>query len=453
MKYLKRTSDNEAYNNVRAKLPYPYVCHAVGEKDTHFAISSPCDSVYYKIEDDVLYIRRSNEEGYKERKLYTNTDSARNGWYSSAGNTGVTKVVIEQPILPVSCARFFDNMKAITVIENMHYLRLKFCKSCFAMFNNCVELEDIGDISHWKMGNVLTMQNMFYNCNKINNIGTLEDWDVSNVKNMSFVFAHCNALTNTLNLSKWNVSNVTNMQAMFVGTNHLVEIGNLYNWDTSNVTNTASMFANCERLSYAVIKSLEGWDLSNATTISEMFNGCCRYTESPMAFGEEDVLDLRKWNISKISSLYALFHVGPKFRSYDISTWDLSRVTQYGLSFAYLSGKTIEGKYYGCRSLRFGKNLREDLSNDWNINGRMFYQSNVWEHFYLDGTPFDVSKQITSWSSINAQFQLEGRWYKKDGTPIGGGKMAEPMAMMAMSLEDEAEEPKALFTENDYSEV
>ena len=79
------------------------------------------------------------------------------------------------------------------------------------MFDECKELESIGDISKWDVSNVRFMPFMFFGCRYFNQ--DISSWNVSNVTDMKYMFWECESFNQ--DLSKWNVSNVTDMSYMF----------------------------------------------------------------------------------------------------------------------------------------------------------------------------------------------------------------------------------------------
>ena len=78
-------------------------------------------------------------------------------------------------------------------------------KSMYSIFDECNELESVGDISNWNVSSVINMARMFYGCNELKFIGDISNWNVSSVINMSYMFYDYNNFNQ--DISKWNVSN------------------------------------------------------------------------------------------------------------------------------------------------------------------------------------------------------------------------------------------------------
>ena len=285
----------------------------------------PNTSVYYKIEDNTLYIRGTEQEGYSERVLYADTTLSKNGWYTASNKTQITKAVNEEVISPTSCMRFFDGMSGMRTIEN---------------------IEDL------KMDNATSTHTMFQNCNVLTSIGDISDWNVSNVTNMRYMFNKCYILTSVGNLDNWNVSNVTDMSVMFAECYALASVGDLSNWNVGNVTSMAEMFnANLpDPLILTSIGDISGWDVSNVTNMGYMFRGCTSLNE----------LNLSSWNTSKVTTMYEAFsnfNAGNKYTDFSIPKINIPPISKdcnvdHAFSFNY-SLTTIESSGKISKSLNF----------------------------------------------------------------------------------------------------
>ena len=135
MKNLHLFDKEIDYKSAKDALELPWVSY-VEEINKVFYLYSykPNTSVYYKIEDNTLYIRGTKQEGYSERVLYTDATAAKNGWYSASNKAQITKAVIEEVISPTSCVRFFNGMTGMTTIENIENLKMDNATSMFTMF-------------------------------------------------------------------------------------------------------------------------------------------------------------------------------------------------------------------------------------------------------------------------------------------------------------------------------
>lgn len=249
MKHLRLFDKEIDYKSAKDALELPWVSYVEEINKVFYMYSyKPNTSVYYKIEDNTLYIRGTKQEGYSERVLYTDATLSKNGWYSASNKAQITKAVIEEVISPTSCVRFFDGMSGMTTIENIENLKMDNATDLSAMFQNCNVLTSIGDISDWNVGNVTSMRVMFNNCNTLASVGDLSNWNVANVTNMSSMFNSNDPskpliLKSIGDISRWNVSNVTDMSYMFRGCTSLNEL-NLSSWNTSKVTTMYEAFSN-----------------------------------------------------------------------------------------------------------------------------------------------------------------------------------------------------------------
>ena len=133
-------------------------------------------------------------------------------------------------------------------------------------FQQCSSLVEV-DLSDWNTGNVTNMQSMFDECKELQSVGDLSNWDVSKVTNMNRIFYKCQSLQN-LNLSDWNIGNITSLYNMFCECNLLQSIGDLSNWDVSKVTNIGNMFEDCKSLQNL---NLSGWNTGNVKTMDYVF--------------------------------------------------------------------------------------------------------------------------------------------------------------------------------------
>ena len=125
------------------------------------------------------------------------------------------------------------------------------------------------DISGWDVSNIESMRNMFENCKELESIGDISNWDVSNVTDMSQMFFSCKYFNQ--DISKWDVSNVTDMSHMFYCCWSFNQ--DLSSWDVSSVTRMSRMFSGCHSFN----KDISNWNVSNVMNWMyrmSMFDGC-----------------------------------------------------------------------------------------------------------------------------------------------------------------------------------
>ena len=353
MKNLHLFNKEIDFESVKNSLELPWVSLVEDINKVFYMYTyKPNPSVYYKIEDNTLYIRGTKQEGYSERVLYTDVTLAKNGWYNAPNKAEITKAVIEEAISPTSCVRFFDNLTGMTTIENIENLKTDNVTDMSAMFQGCSVLTSIGDISDWNVGNVTNMRYMFMDCNVLTTVGDLDNWDVSNVTDMRNIFCNCYALDSVGDLSKWNVSNVTSMRTMFANCYALISVGDLDNWDVGNVTDMRSMF-NADGPNPLILTSIGDisvWNVSNVTSMSYMFRGCTSLDE----------LNLSSWDTSKVTTMYEAFsnfNAWDKYTDFSIPKINVPPIPKncnvdHAFSFDY-SLTTIESSGKISKSLNF----------------------------------------------------------------------------------------------------
>ena len=187
----------------------------------------------------------------------------------------ITKVRIEEEIMPTSTEGYFYGLTQIKEIEGMQNLntsevtnmRLMFYKcnnltnlevnhfntskvtNMRGVFSKCTNLASL-DLSSFNTSNVTTMYCMFYECTSLTNLD-LSSFNTSNVETMASMFDHCTSLTN-LNLSSFNTAKVTDMYCMFYQCTSLITIYVGNGWTTSAVAESTSMFNHSTNLVGAI---------------------------------------------------------------------------------------------------------------------------------------------------------------------------------------------------------
>ena len=72
------------------------------------------------------------------------------------------------------------NLKGINNITNMSY-----------MFDGCLSLSSLPDISKWNINNVINMSFMFTSCSSLSSLPDISKWNTNNVTDMSYIFDRC----------------------------------------------------------------------------------------------------------------------------------------------------------------------------------------------------------------------------------------------------------------------
>lgn len=129
-----------------------------------------------------------------------------------------------------------------------------------------------------------------------------------------------------VDVTKMDTSRVTNMTYMFAWTGFGVSDFTLIGadgFDVSNVTNMAYTFAYAGRDAASVVVDLSKWNVSKVTDMDHMFTAM-GYFSSTFGLG-----DLSGWNVSNVTNMYKMFqHTGGYANWYlDCSKWNVSKVT------------------------------------------------------------------------------------------------------------------------------
>ena len=310
-------------------------------------------SVYARLDDEgTLYLRATKiDDRYK---IYTNSDSIQSNW-NTAGNANrnsVLKVIIEEPIAPISFSSFFYYYTNLLEIKNMQNIHTENSTSMSSMFCDCKKLSGI-DVSRWDTGNVTSMNNIFSRCYVVNKLD-VGGFDTSNVTDMGYMFNNCNKISE-IDVSNFNTSKVTNMTNMFFRCFELINL-DVSSFDTSNVTGMSNMFCDCYKLSELdlsnfntkkvtnmswmfshcrVAKKLnvKSFDTSNVTDMSYMFNNCNQITE----------LCLEKFDTSKVTNMSYMFYYQSSLKKLELSSkFVINENTNLNEMFSLFSGKKIK---------------------------------------------------------------------------------------------------------------
>ena len=331
-------------------------------------------NVYFKYENNTLYIRSDSASGYNyvganssflqefpdgsENYFYTPT------WYEKQypyfiDKKDIKKVVIVNVIHSKTYNDWFAGMTNLETIEGFSNIKVDQTTCLAWMFTNCKLLTTL-DVSNWDTSNIKFVEYMFYGCSALTSLD-VSNWNTSNVTEMRGMFRECGSLT-SLDVSNWDTSNVTDMFLMFYKCSALASL-DVSNWDTSKVTRMRQMFRDCSSLTSLDVSD---WDTSNVTDMYLMFHGCSTLTS----------LDVSNFDISNITDMSHMFDGCSALTSLDVSDLDTSNIT----NMKYI--------FYGCSSL-----TSLDISN-WNISNVtdisfMFYRCSAL-------TSLDVSNWNTS---------------------------------------------------------
>ena len=116
-------------------------------------------------------------------------------------------------------------------------------------------------------------------------------------------------------------------------------------------------------------QDISSWDVSNVTNMSFMFS----YTEN---FNQ----DISNWDVSNVTNMYGVFNRARAFNK-DISSWDVSNVTDMSDMFL------------------FAENFNQDISS-WDV-------SNTKDMQYMFSAALSFNQDISSWDISNVE-NVEG---------------------------------------------
>ena len=242
-------------------------------------------------------INYSNIKG----KIFTNDgqvnsieSTATTPWFYDRNN--ITKVKIEDEIVPTNMANWFYRCSNITSIDlsnintcNVTDMSYMFC---FPQEDKNTKLIEIKGLDTFNTSKVQSMSNMFSGCSALTNID-ISNFNTSSVKEMNAMFKGCTNLMH-LDLDNFNTSNVTTIAWMFQGCENLTKL-NLKSFNTSNVKSMNGVFLGCTGLNKL---DLTNFDTKNVTTMNQMFYNCSMLTE---------IIVSSKWNVENVISNSNMF--------------------------------------------------------------------------------------------------------------------------------------------------
>lgn len=186
-------------------------------------------------------------------------------------------------------------------------------------WNGCSNLIAIDGIENWNLNNLTTFNYGFGGCTKLkrldgliisnkttniecllSNCKGIEDfsfittWDTSKVTNFNRAFENCQIPAEIL--ENLDVSSATNLKGLLIGNLAITNLDFLSNWNVSKVTSVDSLCLNCTEL--IDMTGLLGWINFTPTEIGALFKGCTSLVK----------IDLRNWNMSKVSRINSLAH-------------------------------------------------------------------------------------------------------------------------------------------------
>lgn len=186
---------------------------------------------------------------------------------------------------PANCSNLFLNKKTLKKID-LSTFDTSNVTNMYAMFSNCIALEELNLGQNFNTSNVQNMERMFYYCKCIKKLDFGDKFDTAKVVNMDKMFYYCSTLTE-LDMSFFNTSEVLKMYGMFYNCASLIKL-DLSSFITEKCTDMRQMFANCEKLETLDVSN---FDTSQVTSMGGMFYYCFVLK-----------LDCSNWNVDKVTN-------------------------------------------------------------------------------------------------------------------------------------------------------
>ena len=295
------------------------------------------------------------------------------------------------------------NMEQFNIDNTIHPIDMTY------MFDSCSSLTSI-DMTKFDTTNTFTLGWLFNECTSLNTIIGLEDLKAENVLVTHYAFAGT-SITNA-NLSKWNCKKIMqHVMGLFSGCHKLQSV-DLTGWDISNVNVLMGIFYECYELTS--IKGIEDWNTSNVVVMANIFS----------ELRALKTLDLSKWNVSKVESMYEVFKGCSSLETLgDLSSWTTpklyyaegifngdSKLKSLKLTnFDTSNVQAAANMFNGCTSLEEYDIVITFGNNNYMPFDTTSFDSSI-KHITIKGTP-DVTR-MTSFINI-----------LKDQTATGGATL------------------------------
>lgn len=147
----------------------------------------------------------------------------------------------------VNIAGMFNGCINLTELDDISNWDLRNCDNFARVFRDCAALRKL-DLTGWNPSSIKTLELMFKGCKELNEIKGIETWPIENVKYFNKMFFDCSNITK-LDLSKWVIGKACDSTvSMFANCENLQTVGDISGWKTLHIHNLESMFYNCKSL-------------------------------------------------------------------------------------------------------------------------------------------------------------------------------------------------------------
>lgn len=201
-------------------------------------------------------------------------------------------------------SRCFQGAKTLKQIFGLNKWNVNNHKIFECLFSECIKLESI-DISEWNIKPTDTSL-MFNECISLKTIGDISHWDMSEVHECDAMFMYCKNLKYIGDLSQWKISrNCINCDLMFMGCENLIGIGDISSWNPINSLTLHWMFTNCCKIKS--FGNLDNWNVKKNPNKDNTFKGCLSLQDIPSWYKRkaqlENINKKHKINWNHLSSI------------------------------------------------------------------------------------------------------------------------------------------------------
>ena len=152
------------------------------------------DSKFEHTSSDQNFSELNSSDVNKKSKIFYGEYTKNNSIYIPSSISSIKKRNTSE------CIDINDSFLKQNLFEPLITNRVK---KMSAMFEGCISLTSLPDISKWNISNVTNMSNMFYQCESLKEIHDISKWSTSKVENMSYLFYGCKSLISLPNMSKY----------------------------------------------------------------------------------------------------------------------------------------------------------------------------------------------------------------------------------------------------------